>query len=39
MIAIIACSLIALLSILFLIGWFFSTIETAQQRIDKEGEL
>jgi hypothetical protein len=38
MIVIIACSLIGLLSILFLIGWFFNAIEVAQQRIDRDSE-
>jgi hypothetical protein len=38
MIVIILCSLIAMLSILFLIGWFFHSIEVAQKEIDNKDE-
>jgi hypothetical protein len=36
MITIYVCIGIAILSILFLIGWFFGEISNYQQRIDKE---
>jgi hypothetical protein len=32
------CLTIAIASILFLIGWFFNSINEAQRRIDKETE-
>lgn len=32
---IVVCICIALLSIIFLIAWFFNTIEVAQREIDK----
>jgi uncharacterized protein YneF (UPF0154 family) len=39
MIAVVICICIALLSILFLIGWFFNTITQAQKRIDDDSQL
>jgi hypothetical protein len=35
---IIACVCIAMLSIMFLIGWFFNSIEVAQKEIDGKNE-
>lgn len=35
---IVVCICIALSSIIFLIAWFFNTIEVAQRKIDNESE-